>query len=767
MHSTARSSCGTRAGGSVSSARRWECRTDDRHHASPTRRPAPELIGAGFAYESQGAATLHDGLNLADLAHVLDLLDRGIIPRPAAVALLQVVLDASSIDAIGYDPQDGEPYNSRERAFASRIGPLAGWLHAGRPRREATRLAFRLHLRRRTAHVVLAAAELAQGLATRAGEHRDVLFADQTYLQQAQPSTIGHYLLSFAYPVVRDGHRLLDVIGWLNGSPAGAGCVNGTRLLGDRAAMAARLGFDTVIVNTRDAMWQVDGLVQLVSTLASLALTQASLAEDLEIWASSEFDYVDLADEYTRASVLMPQKRNPYALVDDPRHDGRPHRARRRDAGRAEEPVGTQRQLDLRLRGDPGRPRARPAHDGADRRCRRHADHQRGSPAGGARGRVQPGRPTSPSSSMSSAGIDYRTAYEVVGAAVRRLAAAGCTGRDLTAALLDDVARDQLGRTLDIDAEALAEALDPAAIVATRVAVGGAAAEPVDAMLAEVTADADGADGRGAPTPGRHRRRRAGARGGCTAADRRGRFAVVTSDGVPALPERAHVVNVGLSLFADAIARQGFDVVNVDWRIPAGGDPEVVAALCRLYGPRGAVVDAANAEVVRRLDTGAPRAVGVRPAAEVVPGFEAMTLLHCGPPIDYADTVDPLRRSMRAAVVAEGWAEDVAAADALLRALRGLGPVALHVVSIYSRVPSNEASVPHRGAVRRRDRHAGSVFHRRCRWSSRPRAGRSEGRQGTRNRRTAGEVPRRLDRRAAGRHSPGTGRREAGYGPRW
>ena len=137
-------------------------------------------------------------------------------------------------------------------------------------------------------------------------------------------------------------------------------------------------------------------------------------------------------------------------------------------------------------------------------------------------------------------------------------------------------------------------------------------------------------------------------------------------DDVPALPETARVVNVGLPLFADAVARQGFEVVNVDWRIPAGGDPDVVAALTRLYGPNAEVVDAANAEVVRRLDSGAPKAVGVRPAAEVVPGLEGTMLLHCGPPIGYVDAIDPLRRSMRAAVVAEGWADGIADADQLL-----------------------------------------------------------------------------------------------------
>jgi hypothetical protein len=132
------------------------------------------------------------------------------------------------------------------------------------------------------------------------------------------------------------------------------------------------------------------------------------------------------------------------------------------------------------------------------------------------------------------------------------------------------------------------------------------------------------------------------------------------------LPETARVVNIGLPSFADAVARQGFEVVDVDWRIPAGGDPDVVAALARLNGPVGAVVDAANAEVLRRLDTGAPKVVGVRPAGEVVPGLDGTMLLHCGPPIGYADAIDPLRRSLRAAVVAEGWADDVDGADRVL-----------------------------------------------------------------------------------------------------
>ena len=134
------------------------------------------------------------------------------------------------------------------------------------------------------------------------------------------------------------------------------------------------------------------------------------------------------------------------------------------------------------------------------------------------------------------------------------------------------------------------------------------------------------------------------------------------------LPDEVAVINVGLDRFAEAVAAQGRPVVSVDWRIPGDGDPEVVAALRRLYGPHGDRVDAANAEVVRRLDEAVPLLVGIEPLGRAVPGLGRRTLLHCGPPITYEASCDPLRRSMRAAVVAEGWAADVADADGLLRA---------------------------------------------------------------------------------------------------
>jgi hypothetical protein len=132
------------------------------------------------------------------------------------------------------------------------------------------------------------------------------------------------------------------------------------------------------------------------------------------------------------------------------------------------------------------------------------------------------------------------------------------------------------------------------------------------------------------------------------------------------LPGRVAVVNVGLKLFGDAVRSQGVGVVDVDWRIPAGGDPALVAALTTTYGTRSTGIEEANAEVCRRLDSAAPVLIGLATARDAVPGMGDRALLHPGPPLAWEDVCDPLRRSAHAAVMAEGWAETPEAAEALI-----------------------------------------------------------------------------------------------------
>lgn len=458
----------------------------------PTAPPAAELVEGGFALETAYAPALHDGLNLADLAHVLDLRQRGIVPEEAARQLLAALLEIDRIAAADfpYDALDGEPYNSRERVLVERVGGVAGWLHAGRPRREATRIAFRLHLRRRVAGLVADVADLSLALCEQASAKAGLLFPDQTYLQQAQPSTVGHYLLSFAYPLLRDGGRLSSALDWVTRSPGGAGCVNGTGLASDREAVADLLGFDGVITNTRDAMWQTDGLVDLLGTVASVAMTQDALAEDLEIWASTEFDFVDLGEAYTRASVLMPQKRNPYALSMVRGSAGMATglvagflALQKGPSARSDKLIFAYREIPdaldvssriLRLmRGVVAtlvfnERRMAEALAGGFSQATDLADHL-----------------------MTAHGLDYRSAYRVAGGAVKRAAGDGRRGLDITPADLAEAARERTGEPVAVDAAELAAVLDPRRIVASRTATGGAAPGPMASMIADVRAQAE------------------------------------------------------------------------------------------------------------------------------------------------------------------------------------------------------------------------------------------------------------------------------------
>jgi argininosuccinate lyase len=465
----------------------------DLSSGSPTRRtrpegfpqsgPAPELIESGFALENADASFLHRGLNLADLAHVLDLARRGIVPPDAERALLALLLEVTGIapEDFPYDPEFGEPYNSRERFFVARIGDVAGWLHAGRPRREAARVALRLHLRRQLTELVTEAVATALDTVARAEEHADTLLPDQTYLQQAQPSTFGHYLLSFVYSTVRDARRLLDELDLLNTSPGGAGCVNGTRLLEDRGPIAAALGFDGVIPHTRDAMWQVDGLIHILATVASLLSNFSKLAEDLEIFSSSEFDFVDLADAYSRSSILMPQKRNPYALsivrgasgVVIGRLTGF-LAVTKSPSARSDNLIfaygEVPRALDLSLR-------ITRLMGGVVRTLRVNPDRMRQELD---RGYTQ--ATDLAEHLVQLMDVDYRTAYVVVGNTVREAARLGIPGSGITGAMVDEAALAHTGRSWGLADTDLSAVLDPRAIVASRQAEGGAAPEALVQM---------------------------------------------------------------------------------------------------------------------------------------------------------------------------------------------------------------------------------------------------------------------------------------------
>ena len=441
--------------------------------------PAPELVEAGYVLELADAPLLHRGLGLADLAHVIVLGERGAIPGDDLRALLRALLDLLDEEVVP-DASYGDLANVRERLLEQRIGVAAGWLNAGRPRREAGRIAFRLALRPRVLELVVAVARFADGLVTLAARERDTLLPDYTYAQVAQPTTVGHWSLSFAYPALRDLERLRRDFAWVDRSPGGAGGVNGSRFPLDRARVAQLLGFSQLATHTRDGMWQTDGLSELLSHAAIAATGASRFAEDVELYASDEFGLLRIGDELCRASALMPQKRNPYALA-----------VLRGGAGtligRATGVMATQRTPSgrtdnlLYAYGEVCR-----AVEFAARLLRLAAATAESVTADAERAarRVRDGFALATDVAeviTLTTGIDYRSAYRVVGLAVARAR----DGGPLDAAGLDEAAGELLGRPLGLGAAVLADALDPAAALATRTVPGGAAPEPMDAMLAE------------------------------------------------------------------------------------------------------------------------------------------------------------------------------------------------------------------------------------------------------------------------------------------
>ncbi len=278
--------------------------------------PSPRLVESGYALELADAPFLHGGLCLADLAHVLELDEIGVLPEGVAAALCAELLDfwSTPVENFPYDPQYGDAYNSRERELERRLGAVAGWLPTGRTRREAGRIALRIALRDRLVELHEAVADFAQTLADRGGDLAGVVWNDTTYLQPAQPSSFGFYLAGFAEQATRDLERIRVCYPQVNRCPAGSGGVGGTTIPLDRARLSSRLGFDGPTAHIRDGMWSADVMVDTAVASFQAVLTLDRLAEDLEIFASPQFGYLRLAGETARASVLLPQKRNPYSL---------------------------------------------------------------------------------------------------------------------------------------------------------------------------------------------------------------------------------------------------------------------------------------------------------------------------------------------------------------------------------------------------------------------------------------------------------------------
>jgi argininosuccinate lyase len=446
---------------------------------------AGELVAAAYAAESAHGPRLARGLSLADLAHAVALVEGGDLAGDDASSLLRGLLELHEIpgDEFPWDPAAGDAFNSREAELERRVGrAAAGWLSAGRPRREAFRVGLRLIARTGARELHDALVAQASALAGHARATSTALATDYTYLQPAQPTTVGHLLLAYAYPALRDAERARASHAALGASVAGAGGSAGSRWSLDRTRLAELLGCEGLVEHAKDAAWQADVYLELLATLAIAATHQSQLGQDFEIYASQEFGLVELADAHSRASALMPQKKNPYALA-----------AIRTQAGQAAGDLtgalvalhtGSARTDHFHLLNgtvpralDEGVAIARltaSVLEGIELRPERFEQIARDSFVTAA----------DVADVLALTGeTDYRSAHKIVGRAVRDLVEAGETPAELTAERLVAAAEAAIGRPIAVDDATLRDALDPAACAGARRQTGSSSEAAMAEML--------------------------------------------------------------------------------------------------------------------------------------------------------------------------------------------------------------------------------------------------------------------------------------------
>jgi len=194
------------------------------------------------------------------------------------------------------------------------IGPVGAKLHTGRSRNDQSATSVRLFLRKEMVGVGDGLLMLMDSLVDRAIAHRHIIVPGYTHLQQAQPISMGHYWLAHFWAFARDFRRVLFALESINESPLGAGALAGSTLPLDRGYTAGLLGFEKVAENSLDAVSHRDYLLDSQYALAVLMLHVSRMAEDLIIYSSREFGWVELPDAFCTGSSMMPQKKNPDVL---------------------------------------------------------------------------------------------------------------------------------------------------------------------------------------------------------------------------------------------------------------------------------------------------------------------------------------------------------------------------------------------------------------------------------------------------------------------
>jgi len=285
-------------------AKMWAGRTDG----------ATEKIADDFNSSIRFDCRMYRQDITGSMVHAAMLAQQGIIGTQDAEQLIagleQILADLDS-GKLAIDMECEDIHMFVEQVLTQRLGDVGKKLHTARSRNDQVALDIRMYLRDEIDEISALVRQLLAALLEKAAVYKATIMPGYTHLQRAQPITFGHHLMAYAMMLLRDLQRLADCRKRMNQSPIGCCALAGTTYNTDRRFEAEKLGFDGICMNSLDGVSDRDFCVELMSAVSILMMHLSRFSEEIILWSSWEFKFIELSDAYTTGSSIMPQKKNP------------------------------------------------------------------------------------------------------------------------------------------------------------------------------------------------------------------------------------------------------------------------------------------------------------------------------------------------------------------------------------------------------------------------------------------------------------------------
>ena len=423
-----------------------------------------------------------------NFAHTLMLKEQNIIDGEIADKILGALdqLKEEGYNALVFDPSVEDIHMAIENYVTEKIGPEAGFMHTAKSRNDQVATDIRLVLRDRIIEIQVGILEFIEGLVELAGQHLETVFIGYTHLQHAQPITIAHHLMAHVQALKRDYERLDDTYKRVNLNPLGSAAMTTTSFPINRQLTTDLLGFDDYLRNSMDGVSSRDFISETVFDLSALCSTLAKICEELILWSTYEFGIIEMADEYSSTSSIMPQKKNPdvaelargkstiatgelmtilsilkaipYTYNRD-LQEITPHLWNAVDVTKDTLSIVTKMFLSVKFNED---------------RCLELAGTNFATATDLADIMVREKK------------IPFRTAHKIVGRIVNEATAHGLTEKDVTSQYIDEIAEELGFDKLELDDELVQKALNPLENVKMRTVPGGPSPEMVEIARADI-----------------------------------------------------------------------------------------------------------------------------------------------------------------------------------------------------------------------------------------------------------------------------------------